>query len=254
MVFETSEVVLPAFVRRSKLYQATVARVLRLVVEMVGGVLGVFGKESMPVRELAVRKLAGNAVELAGFLAFGWSPVWLLAAADVRMAAALLTSAGGRAETSPGLPADSDITRRSAADVLERRPQGSRHHRCTAAERADLRSSCESCGEHCGLLPRRGARRCSPTFWRACATAAGETGRVVESVGGSRGTFMAWSRLGMAHVVEYYSTVAGRNPSPDGLHKLPGAWSGPYARGAAGEAPGSGAEHVHRARARPATS
>lgn len=81
LAYETSEVALPPFVRYSKLYQATVARLLRIVVELIGGVAGVFGKDSTPVRELAVRKLAGNALELAGFLAFGLSPVWLLAAA-----------------------------------------------------------------------------------------------------------------------------------------------------------------------------
>jgi hypothetical protein len=31
---------------------------------------------------LAVRKAAGNVLELAGFAAFGWSPLWLLAAAS----------------------------------------------------------------------------------------------------------------------------------------------------------------------------
>lgn len=81
LAYETSEVALPPFVRHSKLYQATVARLLRIVVELIGGVAGVFGMDSTPVRELAVRKLAGNALELAGFVAFGLSPVWLLAAA-----------------------------------------------------------------------------------------------------------------------------------------------------------------------------
>jgi hypothetical protein len=55
--------------------------VLRITVELVGGVQGVFLTEDMPVRELAVRKVAGNAVELLSFAAVGWSPVWLLAAA-----------------------------------------------------------------------------------------------------------------------------------------------------------------------------
>jgi hypothetical protein len=34
------------------------------------------------VRELLVRKTAGNVVELSSFLAVGWSPVWLLAGAS----------------------------------------------------------------------------------------------------------------------------------------------------------------------------
>src|SRR3712207_7383586 len=36
----------------------------------------------MPVRELLVRKTAGNAVELSSFVAVGWSPLWLLAGAS----------------------------------------------------------------------------------------------------------------------------------------------------------------------------
>jgi hypothetical protein len=74
-------VLLPGWVRQSRLYRATVARLLRIVIELLGGVQGAFPAEDMPVRELAVRKAAGNAVEVVGFVAVGWSPVWLLAAA-----------------------------------------------------------------------------------------------------------------------------------------------------------------------------
>ena len=83
LLFETSNLVLPTTMRqRSKLYQATVARVMRITVEFVGGVTGRFPKESMVARELAVRKLGGNAVELASVVAVGFSPLWLLAAAS----------------------------------------------------------------------------------------------------------------------------------------------------------------------------
>jgi hypothetical protein len=67
--------------RQTRFYQATIARLLRILVELVGGVPGLFPADAMPVRELAVRKVAGNAVELLSFAAVGWSPVWLLAAA-----------------------------------------------------------------------------------------------------------------------------------------------------------------------------
>src|SRR3712207_4847192 len=69
-------------VRRSRLYQAVVGRLLRIMIELVGGVEGVYPTEEMPVRELLVRKTAGNVVELSSFLAVGWSPVWLLAGAS----------------------------------------------------------------------------------------------------------------------------------------------------------------------------
>jgi hypothetical protein len=82
LVYETSEVVLPLAVRRSKLYQAIVGRLLHIIIELVGGVKGVYPAQKMPVRELLVRKTAGNVVELSSFLAVGWSPVWLLAGAS----------------------------------------------------------------------------------------------------------------------------------------------------------------------------
>lgn len=82
LVYETSEVVLPPAVRRSRLYQATVGRRLRIIIEMVGDVEGVYPAEEMPVREQLARKAAGNVVELSSFVAVGWSPVWLLAGAS----------------------------------------------------------------------------------------------------------------------------------------------------------------------------
>jgi hypothetical protein len=82
LVYEASEVVLPLAVRRSRLYQAIVGRLLRITIELLGGVEGVYPVEEMPVRELLARKTAGNVVELSSFLAVGWSPVWLLAGAS----------------------------------------------------------------------------------------------------------------------------------------------------------------------------
>jgi hypothetical protein len=81
LVYQLSLALLPGWVRRSRLYQATVERLLRIVIELLGGVQDAFPAEAMPARELAVRKAAGNAVELVSFAAVGWSPVWLLAAA-----------------------------------------------------------------------------------------------------------------------------------------------------------------------------
>ncbi len=78
---ETSDLLLPDVVRQSKLYQATVARLLRIVIELVGDVQGVYPPDLMPAKELAVRKTAGNVMEIAGMVAVGWSPLWLLAAA-----------------------------------------------------------------------------------------------------------------------------------------------------------------------------
>jgi hypothetical protein len=73
---------LPVAVRRSRLYQAIVGRLLRITIELVGGMEGVYPAQEMPVRELLARKTVGNAVELSSFLAVGWSPLWLLAGAS----------------------------------------------------------------------------------------------------------------------------------------------------------------------------
>ncbi|MCM8747648.1 hypothetical protein NET02_00650 [Thermomicrobiaceae bacterium CFH 74404] len=82
--YEFSETALPEFVRRSKLYEATVARVLRITIELLGDVRGVYPDSPMTVEELTVRKAAGNVVEFASVVVAGWSPLWLLAgAADV---------------------------------------------------------------------------------------------------------------------------------------------------------------------------
>ena len=82
-MLEGTELMIPSTVRRrSKLYEATVARVLQITVEFVGGVAGRFPAEEMDAQELVVRKLAGNAVELASVAAVGFSPLWALAAAS----------------------------------------------------------------------------------------------------------------------------------------------------------------------------
>ncbi len=84
-VHETAELVLPRLVRRSRLYEATAKNLLRITVELVGGVPrpreDVAGEAEPSPGKLAVRKGAGNVVELGSIFAFGFSPLWLLAAA-----------------------------------------------------------------------------------------------------------------------------------------------------------------------------
>ena len=86
-VHETAELVLPRLVRGSRLYEATAKNLLRLSIELVGGVeapAGAADEYEPNATRLAVRKTAGNAVELGSIAAFGFSPLWLLAAgADV---------------------------------------------------------------------------------------------------------------------------------------------------------------------------
>jgi aconitate hydratase len=82
---ETAELVLPRLVRRSRLYEATAKNLLRITVELVGGVerpsAQTAGEFEPSPRKLAVRKAGGNVIELGSIFAFGFSPLWLLAAA-----------------------------------------------------------------------------------------------------------------------------------------------------------------------------
>jgi hypothetical protein len=83
-VHETGTLALPRFIRRSRLYEATAKNLLRVLIEGVGGVEGASTVEphAPTARELAKRKGAGNIVELGSIAAFGFSPLWLLAAAS----------------------------------------------------------------------------------------------------------------------------------------------------------------------------
>ena len=83
-VHETASLLLPRFVRRSRLYEATAKNALRIAIELVGGVEDArpAEPEALPARRLAIRKGAGNAVELGAIVAFGFSPLWLLAGAS----------------------------------------------------------------------------------------------------------------------------------------------------------------------------
>lgn len=87
-IHETAELLLPRLVRKSRFYEATAKNLLRITVELVGGVErapdATAGEFETSTKRLAVRKAGGNVVELGSILAFGFSPLWLLAgAADV---------------------------------------------------------------------------------------------------------------------------------------------------------------------------
>lgn len=83
LLHESAQVLLPRVVRRSRLYEATAKNALRIAVEAVGGVEAAGGDaEQVPAGEIVKRKAAGNVVELGSIAAFGFSPLWLLAAAS----------------------------------------------------------------------------------------------------------------------------------------------------------------------------
>jgi hypothetical protein len=81
-VHETAEVLLPRFARRSRLYEATAKNLLRIAIELVGDVEREAPEGQPEAGELMKRKTAGNVVEIGSIAAFGFSPLWLLAAAS----------------------------------------------------------------------------------------------------------------------------------------------------------------------------
>ena len=77
LIYEATEVLLPGWLRRSRFYQGLIADLLRIVIELVGGVSGVLPPRDIGVRELTMRKAASTGIGLAG----GWFPLWLFAVA-----------------------------------------------------------------------------------------------------------------------------------------------------------------------------
>ena len=84
-VHETAQLVLPRLVRRSRFYEVTAKNLLRIAIELVGGVESPKTPEAVAeptARRVAVKKGVGNAVEFGSIAAFGFSPLWLLAGAS----------------------------------------------------------------------------------------------------------------------------------------------------------------------------
>ena len=79
-IYEVSLLVLPGWLRRTRLYTAIVAGLLRIVIELVGGAHGILPQNEVTAQELAARKAAGTGIELAGLLTLGFSPLWIFAA------------------------------------------------------------------------------------------------------------------------------------------------------------------------------
>lgn len=76
---EAGEVVLPVRLRRTKLYQSLVESTLRFLIEQVGQVEGSYAGQGELPKDFLIRRTAGNAIEIAGIVAFRSSPVWVLA-------------------------------------------------------------------------------------------------------------------------------------------------------------------------------
>jgi hypothetical protein len=80
LLYEATRVLLPGWLRSSRLYSSIVAGTLHIAIELVGGATGVLPPDEVSAQSLAVRKAAGTGIEMGGLLLIGWSPLWLFAA------------------------------------------------------------------------------------------------------------------------------------------------------------------------------
>ncbi len=207
LVHETSEVVLPPPIRHSQLYQSTIGRMVRIVVEFVGGVSGPEAADAMAIQDLAVRKLAGNAVEVASVVAVGWSPLWMLAAAaDVTGGTrAYLDAFVKELEDSHVLPPDANVssvdellaalgnTSGQMADTIDIPPLALN----------DMRTSLQEFRSHAGQLPDP---RDLTQIFTEMNRAAAEQNRSLFTVSSlvAAGAVQAGIQLGNVHVFSFY--------------------------------------------------
>lgn len=236
-VHETASLLLPRGVRTSKLYQATIGRLLRILIEGVGGVQGAFPAEPLTVNELFVRKAAGNAVEVAGFLAVGWSPIWLLAAvADLSGGTRVyLQALVAELQAAGSLPAGQDIASfeelltalegasGTLADSIDLLPTSLR----------DLRHAWAELRRNAAALPDAGRLAALFGDLQAAATREGRSLLQLSSllaVGAAR----AGVRLGHAHIFTYYREAL-RGIAAEGLPAYLRRLSAPYMVGAVGQ-------------------
>lgn len=211
-VYQLAEVLLPRWVRRSKFYQATVARGLRITVEMVGGVGGVMPADRMPMRKLVARKAAGNVVELGGLLSVGWSPLWLLAAASditggtrtyLHALAAELKRAGLLSDDR-GVTSFEDLLTRvertssALADTIDLPPMNVE----------DLRATWESFKQHAPDLPGPKDQEAIYSRLQQASSREGASLLEVSSIV-ALSALRAGFQLGNTHVFRYYQEALG---------------------------------------------
>jgi len=77
---EVGDVTIPGALRRTRLYQTLVESTLRFLIEQVARVEGAYPEAGKLAEDFALRRAAGNGIELVGILTFRASPVWVLAA------------------------------------------------------------------------------------------------------------------------------------------------------------------------------
>jgi hypothetical protein len=211
-IYETSNVALPNALRQSKLYQVTIDRLLRILIEWVGDVRNVYQDEETPVEELAARKFTGNVLEVASIFAVGFSPLWVLAAASDVMGGSktYLRALVAELEVAGHLPRDTDVS--SYEDLLGRLETGSG----VLADAIDVppmslqeaRASFDSLRQQASALPP--PEDLATLFQEMQATAQRE-GRSLTDVSVALGLAAAKAgvEMGSVHVFDFYRDALG---------------------------------------------
>jgi hypothetical protein len=207
LLFEAAQVLLPDWLRRSRLYRAIVAGTLRIAIELVGGASGVLPPDEVTAQELAVRKAAGTGIEMGGLMLIGWSPLWLFAAtADLTSGTRTYLQALVSELRRDGLlPEDADIA--SVDELLDTLEDTSG----LVAESLDtpplrveaLRASWQELRQEATDLPDSGRLAGLYSELRQVAEAEGHSLRSVSSLIAA-GALRAGIRTGELHIFDYY--------------------------------------------------
>jgi hypothetical protein len=207
LIYEATEVLLPGWLRRSRLYQAIVAALLRITVELVGGVTGAFPPDDVNVEELAVRKAAGSVIELASLLAVGWSPLWLLAAAaDLTGGTRIyLRALVSELQRDGVLPEDAEFT---SVEELLNTLEGTSGLMAETVDLPplnvrDMRSSWQALQQNVATLPEASHLAC---IYAQLQQVAKQEGRPLRSVSSliAAGAVRAGVQMGHTYLFDYY--------------------------------------------------
>lgn len=210
LVYETTQVLLPGWLRGTRIYQILVIGILRISIEFIGGIPGVMPADGMDAGEFTMRKAAGTGIEIAGFLTLGWSPLWLFAvAADLSGGTRVYLQTLVSELQREGLLAEqADIT--SIKDLLGALERSSD----SIAEAldipplnvADMRRSWQEMKQHTAELPDASSLNAS------YATLQNVADREDRSLGDistliAAGAIRAGIQLGQMHIFEYYQAA-----------------------------------------------
>jgi hypothetical protein len=224
LLYETTRVLLPGWIRRSRLYRAIVAGTLRIVIELVGGATGILPADEVGVRELATRKAAGTGIEMAGLVFVGWSPLWLFAAtADLTGGAQIYLQALVSELRRDGLlPEDVELS--SVDELLDTLEDTSglvaESLDVPPLSTADLRAWWRELRQEASDLPDADRLAALYTELRQVAETEGRSLRSVSSLIAA-GAVRAGIQIGQVHIFDYYE---------DAFRTIAGEGMGVYAR------------------------